>query len=74
MVASLLDDEAAAYQAKQDAINTQKKALKEAEAKKNLLRTHTTAVSSRTLYKLAQLAKAVRSFSRRSAFMSCISA
>jgi len=28
---------------------------KESEAKKNLLRTHTTAVSSRTLYKLAQM-------------------
>ena len=28
---------------------------KESEAQKNLLRTHTTAVSSRTLYKLAQM-------------------
>ena len=29
----------------------------EEETRKNLLRTHTTAVSSRTLYKIAQLAK-----------------
>ena len=30
----------------------------EGEARKNLLRTHTTAVSSRTLYKIAEIARA----------------
>lgn len=36
---------------------------KEQEAQKNILRTHTTAVSSRMLYKLAQDPEAKRSFS-----------